>query len=670
MRRVALGLTLLLCSCAWASDRGADAADVLVLEGGLGLGLSVDAKASELLHVGAGYADMRKAGLRGRTRVWMRDREAGLPASLLPWVGALRDGQPWRLGHLHLNASELWWGGSAWRLADLELGLFAGVFGLRVGLSPGELLDLLAGLVGLDPAGDDDGPRFEPGPGEALEEGTWLVGDLHDHCDPPDGGHAPVTPEETHALAEANGLDFVGIHPHLWLEGMPLGMHFDLHALARQVRALEGRGPIVIPGLEVMVRGGRRGDDGPLGPRGHALLMFRELDEAYDLGPVSTATSMSWTGPRHDDERSWVEGRLALPRERRLWVPAHPWPHERILIPVFTDHAQGWKQLDERAAGEATLAGRTYAVTATPWAAGDGRRDDSRRPWRLARYRLDPALRATLPALPLRDATVQAQGGPAAVAALASELASLLPGEEASQAGQALEAAARRELASAPEHGLRLEVVLDVGRSGWLWLRLQREADGAESLTLSLGSTPRAPLHDVPVDGYEALSGLVHLAGLAVGRRGDELDVPHVLAATEARMLAERRPLVALAGSDNHRDLIFPTLHVFARERSRAAIFDALRAGRVVIGGPAAGSLRARTDAEPTVWRAVGADLRAARWVELAWEGEAELFVDGEALGARRGGLRHEVRPGEPHVYRIVRGASWSGWVRVNLEGP
>lgn len=667
MRAAALGLTLLLGGCAWLADRGADAADLLVLEGGLGFGLSVDARASELLHLGVGYADMRKAGLRGRTAVWMRDREAGLPASILPWIGAVRDGQPWRLGHLHLNASELWWGGSAWRLADLELGLFAGFVGLRLGLSPGELLDLLAGLVGLDPAGDDDGPRFEPGPGEALEEGLWLVGDLHDHCDPPDGGHAPVTPEETHALAEANGLDFVGIQPHLWLEGGPLGLRYDLHELARQVRALEGRGPIVIPGLEVMVRGGRRGDDGPLGPQGHALLVFRDLDEAYDLGPVSTATSMTWTGPRDDDERSWVEGRLALPRDRRLWVPAHPWPHERIRIPLLPDHAQGWKQLEERPAGEAALAGRGYAVTATPWAAGDGRSDDARRPWRLARYRLDPALRATLPVFPRWDGTANGTGS---VAALVSTVAWCLPDEERSQAGQALEAALRRELAAAPDRGLRLELVLDVGRTGWLWLRLERDAEGAEALTLSLGATPLAPLHDVPVDGYEALSGLVHLAGLAVGRRGDELDVPQVLARTEARMLRERRPLVALAGSDNHRDLIFPNLHVFARERSRAAIFDALRAGRVVIGGPAAGSLRARTDQAPATWAAVGADLRAARWVELVWEGEAELFVDGASLGARREGFRHEVRPGEPHVYRIVRGASWSGWVRVNLEQP
>src|SRR5690606_16993764 len=145
------------------------------------------------------------------------------------------------------------------------------------------------------------------------------------------------------------------------------------------------------------------------------------------------------------------------------------------------------------------------------------------------------------------------------------------------------------------------------------WAQLARDAAGGLELALSYGATPLGPdgrprpaLHDVPIDGLETLSGLVHLASLAVGRRDEEPDLAQAFALLERRMLAERRRLVPLAGSDNHRDLVFPTLWAFARERTREAVFDALRAGRVCVGGPEASSLRVRTDRDPT-WRAVGA---------------------------------------------------------------
>jgi hypothetical protein len=132
-----------LASCAWASDRAVDLADVFVLEASAGLGVAVDVKATDLVHVGAGYAHVRKAGLRGRQPVWMWDREVGLPASAIVWLGAVRDGELWRLLDLHVDGAELWHGASSpWRLADLEVGLFAGVVGLRFGFSPGELVDL------------------------------------------------------------------------------------------------------------------------------------------------------------------------------------------------------------------------------------------------------------------------------------------------------------------------------------------------------------------------------------------------------------------------------------------------------------------------------------------------------------------------------------------------
>lgn len=647
-RRAVLLSASLLASCAWASDRAADLADVFVLEASAGLGVAVDVKVTDLVHVGAGYAHARKAGLRGRQPVWMWDREVGLPASAVVWLGALRDGELWRLLDLHVDGAELWHGASSpWRLADIEVGLFAGVVGLRFGFSPGELVDLLAGLATFDPAGDDDGPPADDdGP---TEPGLWLVGDLHDHCDPPDGGHAPVTPAETHALARANGLDFVGINPHLWLEGTPPGEREDLRELAAQVRALEAEGdPIVIPGLEVMLRGRRSG--GHLGAQGHVLLLFRDLDEAFALDQPLP------------DERAWVEERLAtVPPARRLWVPAHPWPHPKVKLPFFPDWAADWKQLDELPAGEVELAGRRYQRWATPRRERE-ERDGGRVPWQLVRYRLDPEVREALPASPPIATTERGRDLGALLLTVAPP--AMLEDEallEFLHTEAALAVALAREDADAP---VELELALDVGQNAWLWARVALDGE----LTLSWGASRPGvvPLHDVPVDGLETISGLLHLASLAVGRRGDELDIPHVFEHLERRMLAERRRLVPLAGSDNHRDLLFATVWTFARERSRGGVFDALRAGRVCVGGPETTSFRARTDQEPT-WSAVGAALRADRWVELRWQGEAELFVDGRSLGDLRGGFRHEVEPGAFHIYRIVRGPSWSGFIHVNL---
>lgn len=671
-RLVPLALAcLLLSSCAWLRDRGADAADLFVLEGMLGFGVSADVKATELLHVGAGYAHGRKAGLRGRERIWMRDREIGFPASALLWVGALRELELWRLGHLHTYGSELWYGRSPWRLADVEVGVFAGFFGLRVGFSPGELIDFLAGWVGLDPAGDDAGP--EPAPDDApVEEGVWLTGDLHAHCDPPDGGHAPTTPAETRDLAAAAGMDFVGINPHLWFQGRAPAQREDLVAFAEVMRELEQEpGPLLIPGFEVMLRGRDWLD---LDASGHVLLLFRDPADAYAFDDGSP------------DERSWVRRRLAtLPREDRIWAPTHPWPHPRVGIPLFPDWAANWKQIDELPAGTATLGERTYAVWATAGWADREQRRGPQRAWRLVRYRRDPGARADLPAFPAGGGAWQTEDADWRVA-LARLLADL-PAEVRAAGGEDLTAAFARELPLEVAHPLaqrpyELELALDVGRNAWLWARWFEPADGPGTLELTWGATPldadgraEPALHDVPVDGLETLSGLVHLASIAVGRRGDELDLEQSFRWIERRMLAEGRRVVPLAGSDNHRDMLFPTLWVFAAERSREAVYDALRQGRVCVGGPQTTSLRARSDRDPT-WRAVGADLAADDWVELRWEGEAELFVNGESRGTHHGGYRDDLAaaPESPYLkqtrarlYRIARGPSRSGWIHVNL---
>ena len=617
-RALLLALPLLGLGCSavggYLRDRGADAADVLKLQGSVGLGLAADAKLGDALHLGLGYADVRKVGFSGREGVWLRDREVGFPVSLLLWVGALRDGRVNRLGHLHANVDELWQLRPA-RWGEVEVGAFLGVLGVRVGVSLVELVDLLAGLVGFDPLADDRG--LEPPPGELPEEeGQWLVGDLHDHCRPPDREHhATSSPEETAELAATNGLDFVGINPHFWNGGrlIPGGKHAEFVAELQRLAARDDL-PLLIPGFEATFRRGHvhwgpeheltaptghappqsfvEVHDVPV-PKGHALILFptleglaRRMREAEGL--EREAAVAQW---------------LALPRSERLWIPTHP-QHERLGVPFFPDWAAHWPGI---------------AGPPAP---------------RLLRVAADAPLR-------------EAPAGDAAA------IGSVTQGQR----------------------------VVGVGsHEGWVQTYRPGDVvtDNAGQRAHRVGWVPEdaveerpedQPVHgifDVPFDGLEAISGILHLAEAAVGRGDDERAWEQVFATLDRLIQRDRRRYTVTAGSDNHRDLIFPTLWVFARERSTRAVFEALRMGRVCVGGEDARWFRARSDRE-AAWRYVGAALDAEREVELRWRGAAELFVDGVSQGTLRDGFVHTIEPDSFHAYRIVSGRSHSAWIYVNL---
>ncbi|GIW71193.1 MAG: hypothetical protein KatS3mg102_0735 [Planctomycetota bacterium] len=502
--------------CSYLSDRAADLVDVFTVEVGFGPGLHADLKATDWLHLGVGYAQLRKAGLRGRDAVWMRDREVGLPLSALLWVGAWREGALERLGHLHADVPDLLAYPDPWRRADLELGLSAGLVSVRLGLSPGQLLDFLAGLFGFDPAGDDRGPPLAPPPSTAGM--LWLAGDLHAHVTPPDpnaDGHVTISPEQTVALAACNGLDFVGLHPHLWAAPHLYEESFQRFAERLQRLGEPGRRPVVLPGFELT------------GPAGHALLVLRRPEHALLVGELE----------RRQDRIGVLLERV--PARDRLLVPTHPLTH-RLRIPFFPDYARPWREPEG--------------------------------------------------------------GSPAAFSQLTVQ------------------------------HYL------------------------GEPVTAA-------------VDGLEALTLLHHLGELAVGRRGEELALDAVFRALDARIAAQRRRQIATGGSDNHRELLVPTLWVLARGRDRDAIFEALAGGRIVVGGPEARSFMARTELEPH-WQPVGAALRAERRVELRWRGRAALVIDGERRVVARGGYVHAIEPQSFHFYRLEAGPgrrSRSNWIYVNL---
>ena len=184
MRGKALAATLLLATALLASgcatyvrDRVADAGDIFTATVGTGIG--VTAKAGPI-HTGLGF-DIDLYGLRGgEFGSFVPDRKTDtlLPpscdaAAIAAAIGAFgpHKSRAWARGKTfsspYLDTGELLpfldlpWDDDAechplidpqWTQIDLSVGLIASA---RVGFNPGELLDFLMGLVGLDLYGDD-----------------------------------------------------------------------------------------------------------------------------------------------------------------------------------------------------------------------------------------------------------------------------------------------------------------------------------------------------------------------------------------------------------------------------------------------------------------------------------------------------------------------------------
>lgn len=157
----ALALSLAACAplAGYARDRGGDAVDILRGHVMVGFGADAMLEATRALRLGAGLYDARCAGLHDRALgTWTEHVEEGgalflhgryesvqgIPrvsgsyGTVPPWgpVALLQPGETW-LDLLVLRATAM-------------LGL-----GLDVELRLGQALDFVAGIVLLDPAGDD-----------------------------------------------------------------------------------------------------------------------------------------------------------------------------------------------------------------------------------------------------------------------------------------------------------------------------------------------------------------------------------------------------------------------------------------------------------------------------------------------------------------------------------
>jgi len=164
--------------------------DSIPLSAGAGLGLSAEVRATPYAGLGIGYANDWRFGTDEQRLgpVWY-EQERGIPiwryyrhqnyleetdrwsggherfrvdrrnraASLIVAPGMVRDGLVWFPIYPPYMITKHWewpnW--SAWDLLNVEAGVFLGVVGVRVGVSPFQLIDFILGLATIDLADDD-----------------------------------------------------------------------------------------------------------------------------------------------------------------------------------------------------------------------------------------------------------------------------------------------------------------------------------------------------------------------------------------------------------------------------------------------------------------------------------------------------------------------------------
>lgn len=176
-RCIAALAALPVAACGYLKDRTNDLLDPFRVDVGIEFGLYADARATDFAAVGLGAKGTsagNMVGLHGRHAV----RYGTAAVALGPWiVGDRIDVEPAPL----LGGASTWdrtydivpgqmvvlpqLGGEhapdwslerrGWRVADVGANATVGLLGIGIGFSPGEFVDLLLGLVGIDPAGDD-----------------------------------------------------------------------------------------------------------------------------------------------------------------------------------------------------------------------------------------------------------------------------------------------------------------------------------------------------------------------------------------------------------------------------------------------------------------------------------------------------------------------------------
>ncbi len=218
---VALAGSAAGCSTAvgrYGENRLLDVADLVSVSIAGGYGAAAEIRITPYLGLGAGWANDWRVGLAEQRwgPIWW-EKERGIPIFRYYRIEHYRDFTPrwpggdpywWKETHRARASSlvffpgmtregELWWPiyppyfittpwewpeWSKWNLLNAEAGLFVGVAGARLGISPLQLFDLVAGIITWDPANDD----------VVLEPSQW-----------PDPAAPPTFPEPS--TEESNG---------------------------------------------------------------------------------------------------------------------------------------------------------------------------------------------------------------------------------------------------------------------------------------------------------------------------------------------------------------------------------------------------------------------------------------------------------------------------------
>ncbi len=182
-----VGVAALLSGCAsqgYWGDRARDAADCVTFTVSAGPEVSADAKLTEVLHLAAGGGAHTEAGVIGGDVGTASVATLGLPFAPFLEDGILYGryaftevGGDWTDDHVQdecyaLHVLDVAPTNPERALIDrfdIELGAIA-LLGARVGFSPGQFVDLLAGLVGADPAQDDAPMHAEPAPDAEADD--------------------------------------------------------------------------------------------------------------------------------------------------------------------------------------------------------------------------------------------------------------------------------------------------------------------------------------------------------------------------------------------------------------------------------------------------------------------------------------------------------------------
>jgi hypothetical protein len=166
---------------------------------------------------------------------------------------------------------------------------------------------------------------------------------------------------------------------------------------------------------------------------------------------------------------------------------------------------------------------------------------------------------------------------------------------------------------------------------------------------------------DARADGFEAANLFVASFRDRLLRRDGEESTRRVLARLDQEILARRRRMTPVGGTDSHSFHLRPMTFVLAERRSREGIRDAIRAGRTCVLQPAACTFEVSADGGP--FSSVGASFPHARHLEARARGRAvAIYRNGERVAAPAGGevVSLDVAPGECAVLRAAVDGGYS----------